>query len=94
MMSLMQYHMEKVASVGCVVCRRLGHGYVPCNVHHIAEGSGLRSDWAVVGLCPEHHVGKSGFHKRGKAFLSQFRVPGEIEWGLLAWQNEDLARYG
>lgn len=88
-----QRHMESVASVGCVVCRRLYGHFVPCELHHIAEGSGLRSDFAVAGLCPEHHRGESGFHKRGKGFLSQFRVPGELEYGLLIWVNEDLARH-
>jgi len=85
-------HMERVAALGCCVCRRLGYGYVPAQVHHVAEGSGLRSDWAVVPLCPEHHIGPSGFHSRGKAFLVQFRVPGESEYGLLIWVIEDLAK--
>ena len=85
-------HMERVASLGCCVCRRLGHGYAPAQVHHVAEGSGLRSNWSVVPLCPEHHTGASGFHKRGKGFLSQFRVPGESEYGLLIWTIEDLAK--
>ncbi len=88
-----QRHKERVASCGCVICRRLGYGYVPCEVHHVAEGSGLRSDFATAGLCTEHHTGASGFHKRGKAFLVQFRVPGESEYGLLVWVNEDLARF-
>lgn len=87
-------HMERVASVGCVVCRRLHGSYVPAQVHHVAEGSGLRSDWSVVPLCPEHHTGSTGFHRRGKQFLKQFRVPGESEYGLLIWCIEDLAKYG
>ena len=85
-------HLERVASLGCCVCKRIGHGYVPAQAHHVAEGSGLRSDWAVVGLCPEHHTGESGFHKRGKQFLIQFRVPGESEYGLLVWTIEDMAK--
>jgi hypothetical protein len=86
-------HMERVASAGCVVCRRLGHGYSPAQVHHVAEGSGLRSNYAVAGLCQEHHTGSTGFHTLGKRFLVMFRVPGETEWGLLAWVNEDMAKY-
>jgi hypothetical protein len=92
-MTKAEYHMERVASVGCCVCRRLGHGYVPASVHHIAEGSGLRNDYAVAALCPEHHVGKSGFHTMGKQFMKLYRVPGETEWGMLAWVNEDLCKY-
>jgi len=90
-MNVHEFH-ERVAALGCVVCRRLGHGYVPASVHHISEGSSERSQWAVAPLCHEHHQGASGFHARGKAFLVQFRVPGEIEHGLLVWMIEDLMK--
>ncbi len=89
-----QRHKDRVAALGCVVCRRLG--FQPnhqAEVHHVAEGSGLRSDYAVVGLCPEHHRGKSGLHGMGaKAFIRLYRPPGDSEYGLLVWVNEDLAR--
>lgn len=85
-----QYHMDRVAQTGCVVCRRLGHGWVPGVVHHVAEGSSIRSDFATVCLCPEHHVGATGFHRLKHRFLTLFRVPWEKEEGLLVWQNEDL----
>jgi hypothetical protein len=84
--------MESVASLGCCVCRRLGNGYSPAQVHHVAEGSGLRSNFAVAPLCPEHHTGGAGFHRMGKQFLKLYRVPGETEYGLLVWVNEDMAR--
>lgn len=87
-------HVELVASLGCVVCRRLGHGYVPAQVHHVAEGTGLRSNFAIAGLCLEHHLGGTGFHRMGKKFLKLYRVPGESEYGLLVWVNEDIQRYG
>lgn len=86
-------YLDLVASLGCCVCRRLGNGYVPAQVHHVAEGSGKRSNWAVAPLCPEHHQGKTGLHGAGtKAFIRMYRVPGETEWGLLGWVNEDRAR--
>jgi hypothetical protein len=84
--------MELVSGIGCVVCKRIGYGYMPAQVHHVAEGSGVRSDWSVAALCHEHHTGKSGFHSRGKEFLRQFRVPGESEYGLLIWTIEDVMR--
>lgn len=95
-MSPAQRHMQRVVAIGCVVCRRLGFGYVPAQYHHIAEGSGLRSDFCGCGLCEEHHdpfrTG-SGFHGMGtERFCKIFRVPGETEYGLLVWVNEDLAR--
>ena len=83
--------MNKVASLGCVICRKVYGKYVPCEIHHVAEGSGVRSDFSIAPLCKEHHTGASGFHKRGKLFLKQFRVPGESEYGLLVMVNEQIA---
>lgn len=89
-----QRHMALVASAGCVIGNRslaqcAGH----VEVHHVAEGSSLRSDFAVVGLCSEHHRGGSGFHGlRAERFCKLYRVPWEKEEGLLVWQNEDIAR--
>ena len=89
-------HMERVAAGGCCVCRRVYGRYVPAQIHHIAQGSGRRSDFAVAPLCPEHHDSErsgSGFHGMGtRAFCSMFRVPWEREEGLLVWVIEDLAR--
>ena len=86
-------HMAKVAALGCCVCRRVGFGQVDAEVHHIALGSGKRSDFAVAPLCVEHHRGQSGLHGKGtKAFVVAYRVPGETEYGLLVWVAEDLAR--
>lgn len=91
-----QRHKDRVAALGCVVCRRLGLGSTPAELHHVAEGSGLRSDYAVAPLCPTHHDetrAGTGFHGMGtKRFCSAFRVPGESEYGLLVWVNEDLAK--
>lgn len=82
--------MGLIASMPCVVCARIGGAGMPVEVHHVAEGSGLRSEWATVPLCPEHHRGKSGLHGMGtKAFCALYRPPGETEWGLLAWVNQD-----
>ena len=90
-------HLERVASLGCCVCRRIGYGYVPAQVHHVAEGSGLRSDWATVPLCEYHHDPHrkgTGFHGMGtKRFCAAFRVPWEKEEGLLVWVIEDLEKH-
>lgn len=86
-------YMGRVADLGCVVCRRMSLGVTPAEIHHIAEGSGLRSDFAVAPLCPEHHRGKTGFHVlKEQAFCARYRIPGECEWGLLVLVNEDLQR--
>jgi Recombination enhancement, RecA-dependent nuclease len=85
-------HKDRVASIGCVICRGLGIK-APCEIHHIAENSGPRSDFAIVGLCQSHHTGPAGFHTMGtRAFCSAYRIPGETEYGLLVLVNEWLSR--
>lgn len=95
--TLERFYMGIVARLGCVVCRRLGFTDTPAEVHHIAEGSGLRSNFAVAPLCPEHHDEQrkgTGFHGMGtETFCKIYRVPGESEWGLMVWVAEDLARH-
>jgi hypothetical protein len=90
------FYMGRVAALGCVVCRRIFNVYTPAEVHHVAEGSGLRSSFSVAPLCPVHHDearAGTGFHGMGtEAFCKAFRVPGESEYGLLVWVNEDLQR--
>lgn len=86
--------MAYVATFRCVVCVR--HGPIPGRqkkeVHHVAENSGVRSNWSVVPLCWEHHVGGAGLHGMGtKSFINLYRPPGDSEYGLLVWFLEDLA---
>lgn len=93
-MSPAQRHMALVAAAGCVIGNRhLDRCGGPVEVHHVAEGSSKRSDFATVGLCREHHQGASGFHGlRAERFCKLYRVPWENEYGLLAWANEDIAK--
>lgn len=90
-----RHHVDRVAQVGCVVCRRLGYGWVPAQIHHVAEGSGVRSWFSVAPLCSPHHDearSGTGFHGMGTdKFCAAFRVPGESEYGLIVWVNEDLS---
>ena len=80
-------HMGIVASLGCVICRRDTGNKVPCQVHHIAEGSSKRSDYMVAGLCHDHHKGEAGIHGLGvKRFLMLFKLP--TEYHLLELVNK------
>lgn len=58
-------HMERVASIGCILCREFGNAYVPAQVHHIGDTAD-RSDFLTIPLCHEHHQGASGFHGLGE----------------------------
>lgn len=50
-------HMGAVAAMGCVVCRNLGFGATPAEVHHIGNGAlGKKaSNYETIALCPSHH---------------------------------------
>lgn len=90
-----RHHVERVAQIGCVVCRRVFECFTPAEIHHVAEGSAPRSWFAIAPLCPIHHDehrAGTGFHGMGTdRFCAAFRVPGGTEYGLLVWVNEDLA---
>lgn len=79
--------MGKVAAVGCVICREHMGIESPCEVHHVAEGSGQRSDYMTAGLCHEHHQGATGLHGMGvKAFCRLWGLANE--YALLGLVNK------
>lgn len=84
--------LKMIRKLECVVCRRCGlQQQTPTEAHHVAEGSGKRSDFATVPLCSEHHRGPAGLHGMGtKAFVRLYRPPLDHEFGLMVWTAQDL----
>lgn len=83
-------HMQRVAELGCVICRRVtNQGWTPAEVHH-AFDTARRSDWLTVPLCPEHHRGGTGFHGMGERAFNRLYQTDETE--LIGWTVEDLAK--
>jgi hypothetical protein len=85
-------HMDRVARLGCVLCRRLGLAQAgKTDVHHLREGQGMAqrsSNWLVAGLCHERcHQGPTGVHG-DRSLLRQAKA---TELDLLAWTLADLA---
>ena len=86
-------HMSRVASLGCVLCRRLGYNDTPAQNHHPRNGQGMgqrapHSD--VIPLCYEHHMGQTGIHGMGtRAFARHYGVD---EAGLLEETRKLLER--
>jgi hypothetical protein len=84
-------HKSRVAELGCAVCRRLGLGETPAELHHVREGQGMSqraSDFLVIPLCPSHHRGSEGLHGLGtRGFERRYGVD---ELGLLAETIEAL----
>jgi hypothetical protein len=85
-------HKERIASLGCVLCRKvLGMTYSHAEVHHIGDSS-ERSDWLTIPLCTEHHRGATGFHGLGeRAFNRTYKT---CEIVLLGFTIQDLANAG
>lgn len=65
--------LDRVASLGCYLCRHLGYGPTPAQIHHLREGQGMSqrgSNWTVIPLCDRHHANNSpdGIHGGRKAW--------------------------
>jgi hypothetical protein len=63
-----QDHKDKLAGLGCMVCRRL-FPYLepaPVELHHLRGGGWGRGSYlTLIPLCPAHHRGDKGVHGLG-----------------------------
>jgi hypothetical protein len=48
-------HMDKVSQLGCIVCRNMGLGITPAEIHHIEGKTKVDSHFKVLPLCFGHH---------------------------------------
>ena len=75
-------YLNRASALGCQLCRRLGYGETPAEIHHQRTGIGAgarASHRQVIPLCPEHHRGNTGLHGMGrKAFEREYGIT-EIE---------------
>jgi len=76
-------HLDRVASLGCIVCRRSGHGFVPALVHHLNTGgmSQRASHFMTIPLCPSHHqTGPFGhaIHNGKRTFEATYGTEAEL----------------
>lgn len=70
-------HMDAVAQLGCIVCRRVMGIFNPLvELHHPRKGTGMGQRAAhqdVLPLCVEHHRGNTGVHGLGtKGFAKHY----------------------
>lgn len=74
----LEVYLGRVAALGCAICRRLGYGPTPAQIHHQRAGKGKAErapDDEVVPLCEPHHLGPTGIHGLGtKAFPRVYGV--------------------
>lgn len=76
-------YLNKVASLGCIVCCNLGFEGTPAEIHHISNGtlSKRASNYETIPLCPFHHrTGNNGeaVHAGIKSFESNFGTEQEL----------------
>jgi hypothetical protein len=77
-------HMGVVAGLACIVCRNLGFGESPAEVHHVRylAGGGQRSgNLDTIPLCPLHHrLGGWGiaFHAGPEEFERRYGTEAEL----------------
>ena len=69
-------HYDRVARLGCILCRHLGHRYDSgVEIHHVRRFGGKRANAPVIGLCVEHHRGNTGVHGLGaKGFEKHYQI--------------------
>ena len=73
-----QKYMDSVARLGCLICRKKGNPFSPCELHHIRDvsmiGLGQRAKHTqVIPLCVAHHrIGEESFHHNSRAFSKKW----------------------
>lgn len=89
-------HYDKLAQLGCVVCKREGWGFSMAEIHHMRSkaGAGRKNHWSLsIPLCPNHHrTGGFGIaiHAGQKTFEAKFGTEAE----LLAYSLDLLNKSG
>lgn len=75
-------HADRVAAMGCLVCKR------PAQIHHETKVTGLRDHRYLTPLCVDHHTaGPDARHTiKVQGFLRKFGI-NLITWALEAWQD-------
>ena len=62
---------NKIAELGCSLCRHQGNEGTPAELHHIRR-TGIRSQSPIIPLCTFHHRGTSaGIHGVGRKFCEK-----------------------
>ena len=85
-------HYEKLISVGCIICRKMGFPNSPAEIHHIRYkdlGISRRSKAReCIPLCPNHHRnGPESYHYSPKRFNEKWGSQKELLQEVLTYVN-------
>ena len=85
MTKLERLHYDRLARLGCIVCRRLGYFETPAEIHHVKigiTGVAKKSHYLqAIPLCPEHHrLGPYGvaYHAGPEAWERNYGTQAEL----------------
>jgi hypothetical protein len=83
-------HMDKVASLGCIVCKWHHGVYSPAVIHHIDGKTKPEAHFNVLPLCPLHHNSKEDneHYTSRHDFKNRFEARYGTEQELLGRVNE------
>ena len=85
-------HMDKVSQLGCIVCRNMGLGITPAEIHHIEGKTKANSHFKVLPLCFEHHRIGNRFRPISRhPYKKRFEEAYGTEEELLEQVNEMLS---
>lgn len=77
-MTYRQEHLERIKSLPCLVCLKMGLSPPPISeAHHLEhEARDKDSDYGAVPLCKEHHTGATGYHSIGaeRGFIARYKM--------------------
>ena len=75
-------HLKKTSELGCLICLMQCNPFVPCELHHIRDMTGMgtrSSDFEVIPLCVNHHrIGPESFHENSKGFSKKWGSQKEL----------------
>lgn len=74
-----RYHDALANLVGCIACRKMGHGNTLVSVHHVEGRTRDDAHWMVLPLCAGHHQDGTGIP--GLIAVHPYKARFEREFG-------------
>lgn len=77
-------HIIRVARIGCIACKKMGHFTPEVEIHHVRMGNGVgqrASHFDVLPLCHVHHrTGPHGvaFHAGQRTWEAEYGTEAEL----------------
>ena len=75
-------HMQNVADLGCIICKKMGFPDSPAELHHIKDKTGMgkkATNYEVIPLCPHHHRNsEDSYHQSPQNFTEKWGSQQEL----------------